>query len=750
MKAKCVYENLDFERGKDPKKSMQIGKYKDYYGKSADDIARIIINEMEHDLEPYFNELVGLVKKKGYDNLEHYQETIWDEEEMEPLPDKEDPDIEEFIKGIFVKAEAIIEEKYPVKTERRSPRHQTPTEAIAGEIITAAIDGAPYGSMVNLIGSHIDTSLLESLDFERGQDPKEAMDIGLLGKIEMEKYIKHFVVELDLIQGYDGFPWNSYEDYVYEEIEEDLTIIKEIKENIRKGMSPLECALSMANKFDKGEKYDDEEDLDENLNFERGQDPTKALGIGMEERIRRGIRDYYPGNNENRWTGDYNEALEWAASTGQTDIIQWLLDAGADPTHKESAAMKFAAEAGEGDAAEMLIKAGADPYSGNGYAMLAAKFAGHPDVAKRIQILAGENWAKTVHESLEFERGGDVITSIGVGLKSKHENLQDAFDDAGWEVPWGKLMIKTLKLPANKIFKIAEFPTDQSGIDKINSTILKFKNGKMPKFISFPGQAKNSKIGYAKSSNGKMIAYITHNYLQIWGDLNAVSWYSRTNESLKFERGKDPKSALDVGLRSQFDTLEDRFETAGWRFPAGVDMEEAMGIPAEDIFQIEEFQSGQQNRFKLDSILLKFNNGDLVDTIKSKKAGVELQYAESANGKMVVYYDSWQYAIWGDIKALSWYLKTNESQNFERGQDPKRALGIGAVKVHGDRGANEYNVILLEPYNGQDKLLDEEIWKAKNIDNGEICYVVKYPEGFKDTGPNKFFGEIDPFIESDE
>ena len=128
-----------------------------------------------------------------------------------------------------------------------------------------------------------------------------------------------------------------------------------------------------------------------------------------------------------------------------------------------------------------------------------------------------------------------------------------------------------------------------------------------------------------------------------------------------------------------------------------------MGIPAKDIFQIKEFQSGQANRDKINSIIWKFNNGNLAfHTFKSKKAGVELQHAESTNGKMVVYYDSWVYAIWGDIKALSWYLKTNESQNFERGQDPKRALGIGAVKVHGDRGANEYNVILLEPYNGQD------------------------------------------------
>lgn len=85
-----------------------------------------------------------------------------------------------------------------------------------------------------------------------------------------------------------------------------------------------------------------------------------------------------------------------------------------------------------------------------------------------------------------------------------------------------------------------------------------------------------------------------------------------------------------------------------------------------------------------------------------------------------------------------------ESLEFEKGKDPKEALRIGTVKVNGDRGYGEYNVRLLDRYYGSDLLQDEEIWRARDIDSGNIVYVVKHSD-FK-TRTKGVWGEIDPFI----
>lgn len=312
MKAKCVYENLEFERGKDPKKTMQIGKYKDFYGKTADQIASKIVSDLEYFLDPYFGQLSDLAEEKGYESIEDYQESIWDEKEYEPLTEKKDSEIEAFINEIFKKAEDFIKEKYPIKKPYRDSRYLEPAASIASTIIGAYIDGAPHGTMLSEISKEIDMSLLESYNFERGQDPK------------------------------------------------------------------------------------------------------KAIGIGMEERIRKSMKEYYPGDYE--WNGDYNEALIFAAETGQTDMIKWLLNAGADVEYDDNGAFKAAIIHGRDEAVEVLVDAGADPLAGNRYAILAAKFGGHKELSDRIKELAGgrdeygNEWKpKTVRENLEFERGQIIL-----------------------------------------------------------------------------------------------------------------------------------------------------------------------------------------------------------------------------------------------------------------------------------------------------------------------------------------------------
>jgi len=88
-----------------------------------------------------------------------------------------------------------------------------------------------------------------------------------------------------------------------------------------------------------------------------------------------------------------------------------------------------------------------------------------------------------------------------------------------------------------------------------------------------------------------------------------------------------------------------------------------------------------------------------------------------------------------------------ENLDFQRHKDPIDAMGLGkTVYVKGDRGLGIYTVRLIEPYNGADITEDEEVWKVKDLDNGDISYAVRYSYGDRKEGDLMIWGGIDPFI----
>ena len=120
--------SLDFERGQDPKTSMGIGKYRKYKGKTAEEIAGIILRDLSDEIHSMIQKLDEIAKKKGYESIDAYQESLWDEEKYEHLTDKEDPDIELFIKNMFDEIEEIIINKYPIKKPWRGEGKINPVE----------------------------------------------------------------------------------------------------------------------------------------------------------------------------------------------------------------------------------------------------------------------------------------------------------------------------------------------------------------------------------------------------------------------------------------------------------------------------------------------------------------------------------------------------------------------------------------------------------------------------------------------
>ena len=92
--------------------------------------------------------------------------------------------------------------------------------------------------------------------------------------------------------------------------------------------------------------------ISKNMNFERGQDPKSAMGIGMRKKIKQMME-------EDGWYEEYNDesALIWASYYGHINIVEWLLDEKVD-LHQSvyDMALNLALENGYMDIAELLKK----------------------------------------------------------------------------------------------------------------------------------------------------------------------------------------------------------------------------------------------------------------------------------------------------------------------------------------------------------------------------------------------------------
>ena len=90
----------------------------------------------------------------------------------------------------------------------------------------------------------------------------------------------------------------------------------------------------------------------ETIEFERGRDPKKALGIGKWEQIKREF--------EKDWYGDYSHgaALAWACSRGKKDTVEFLLLNGVDPNYKEGEPLHNAISRGHAEIVKLLLDKG--------------------------------------------------------------------------------------------------------------------------------------------------------------------------------------------------------------------------------------------------------------------------------------------------------------------------------------------------------------------------------------------------------
>ena len=102
----------------------------------------------------------------------------------------------------------------------------------------------------------------------------------------------------------------------------------------------------------------------ENIDFERGQDPKKAMGLGPEDMIWNWANEFPEmegiiGNKEH--AGDWHSILTLAINKGRNDFLPWILNnKDVDPNDDLGYPMKIAAIGNNMEALEILEKYGGD------------------------------------------------------------------------------------------------------------------------------------------------------------------------------------------------------------------------------------------------------------------------------------------------------------------------------------------------------------------------------------------------------
>jgi hypothetical protein len=164
-------ESVNFERGIDPKTSMGVGRI---WGMSKREVAKEIINTCEKELEDFIQTVNAKARMEGFKNSFDYIAKAYNERgDINTLPSVENA-IEELTGGI----DKILS-LYPVKEERE--RVSSSKTIIGNDITNFFVAGEPpYGTLITQISASLDDRLKESVNFERGIEPKRSMKVGMV------------------------------------------------------------------------------------------------------------------------------------------------------------------------------------------------------------------------------------------------------------------------------------------------------------------------------------------------------------------------------------------------------------------------------------------------------------------------------------------------------------------------------------------------------------------------------------------
>jgi len=400
----------------------------------------------------------------------------------------------------------------------------------------------------------------ENINFERGSDPKTTMGIGRLefakkrlGEIANEfgwtevmvpnreennkpgrgkshaKWVNYFGSSINLFSFDREDPIKTLGVYVV-------------------GKSKVDRLRNQRSDFDKLDPWFNKDkwisyfNLNESYNFERGQDPKKAIGIGIDNTIFDKWTDFMvePG------VGSVNldELLN-----GKWNLVIWV---SAFPGAAGKAYEKAQEYFGE--------------YLEDGYNMKSS------EISLRIKPEYVRNFIKAynkryvdwpITESEDFERGGDIHRAIGVGRKRNIPNYNEGLAeeimiklsedlDNNVNIFYAELEEDLMDLGYDGVDEYLAFGEEReypirsidAGIKKLKWAIEEYVKEFVwnPKVIKSMSKNIFEYLTVPRYDNNKIEEKIDKDLRKNWG----------ITESLDFERGQDPKKAMGIGRRETF------------------------------------------------------------------------------------------------------------------------------------------------------------------------------------------------------
>lgn len=478
----------------------------------------------------------------------------------------------------------------------------------------------------------------------------------------------------------------------------------------------------------------------EAIEFERGRDPKRSLNIGIPFGFTKQLKglEYNDGENSMWVTKEFGDKFLYKISRSNS----YYLEDGFYGTWGHNyytrggyiCNYKFKGSSSYPNLLKVQGLSGSYGFGGleSTKATLLSK-KDRKELYKQLWDHLMKLWMNNkTNESLDFERGKDPKNSMEIGLYKNFESLEDGISYIISMIP---NILGTKEIPKDIVFDEYSknyFPADYyDKIREYSDRYLRVDGKPLPI---------NSGTDWETELWATLINMGYRVDQEKWEEENL-------NESLDFKRGQDPKETMKIGVD----------------IPEGIGLKELERYEKLDMDFRRDFSDfiwgsmGFYNRMQDENGRITINISDKAKveyTSPYKKRKIKAWFKKNHpyfRVKSLKYENTGPYSI-APYLTIEYIDDTNESIDFERGQDPKRAMGLGIVKVKGDRGIGDYEVRLIEPYEGSDKEDEEEIWKVEIVSGqrpGKYTYVIKYEDDhiLKDKG---YWGELDPFVAMSE
>jgi hypothetical protein len=548
MRGKPLKEDINFERGGESLDKLRIGK-KYQWDMTSEELAIHIIEDIEEKVKPVMAKIELAVKKAGFRSLSEYNNYVLDQyDKTDSTPStihaSKEIDIAEKELEDLIKIEVA---KYPFKEGINN------IGFVIGDLFSLMLEGGAFMTHVDIIKGYLDkTYLKESQNFERGQEPIKSLQIGQMA-LRINKFKQ---LEKALEEQFPGFlrePIVDDDNYIRKSIQVSPYVQGGsakgiVNQWLRKNLPEFRISRLQDVGYIKHDVYSMEiewkyDNLEESINFERGQEPIKSMGIGQTYLDKKLIQEIDWGLADNfmevyRLGTFIRNYKGFPILIIISDAVGGIMAVTSDP------GLRSDWKKAETEALQSIK----------------GKINARDQREKR---LIKHN---TMKESVNFERGGDPIRSMDIGMfhfdvefSGDIENMED--DERAIAKRWNYNGVKITHIEGEADEDSSELYINLSDGDYIEFT---------QKSWTGPSHDPN-KTNYAKISvknSGVKDLNVFDEWLE---ELSAGSIIRATmrmyedikdgkmktqNESLDFERHEDPFKALKIGREAQAESFK--------------------------------------------------------------------------------------------------------------------------------------------------------------------------------------------------